>query len=92
MMSKVTGLNIEENHVSFTLGDSWHLKSWNYDYILENRTLYIIAYNLSFFNPMALHYDFIPVSLDLGYDDFDFIYLNGTGEDKVLVWSNEKMN
>lgn len=90
ILNNVLNLDVKQDKIECTLGNSNHFNSWNYYYTVEDRVLYITAYNLSYFNPMAKH-EWLDVKIDKGYDDIDSIYVNGKGENKVLIWSKDNI-
>lgn len=88
ILNKAMKVNVQKDEIECTLGNSNHFNSWNYYYTIEDRVLYITAYNLSYFNPMAKH-KWLDIKIYKGYDDIDSIYVNGKGENKVLIWSKD---
>ncbi len=82
-------LDVKENRVTCEITSFSHISSWNYRYTLENRNLYLTAYDLSFFNPKSVH-SWLGVDINLGYNDFDNIYIdNRDGREPILLWENK---
>ena len=65
----------------------WHYFSWRYEYLIENRKLYISPYTLSWHNIFADH-DYLEIKIPTGYKEFDEVYLRGSDED-LKIWDIE---
>lgn len=84
-------LDVKENRVTCEITSFWHISSWNYTYTLEDRNLYLTAYDLSFFNPKSVH-SWLGVDINLGYNDFDNIYIdNRDGTEPILLWESKNV-
>ena len=84
-------LDVKENRVTCEITSFSHISSWNYTYTLENRNLYLTAYDLSFLNPKSVH-SWLGVDINLGYNDFDNIYIdNGPDTEPILIWESKNI-
>ena len=84
-------LDVKENRVTCEITSFSHISSWNYTYTLENRNLYLTAYDLSFLNPKSVH-SWLGVDINLGYNDFDNIYIdNRDGAEPILLWESKNI-
>ena len=82
-------LNVEKDRVTCEITNAYHFNSWNYDYTIENKNLYLKVYRLSALNPIAKR-AWLGVEIEYGYEDFDKIYIdNGPDKEKILIWSSE---
>ena len=82
---------VEENHLYGWIIHRGHIASWNYTYTIKDRNLYLQVYSLSFLNPEAKHAE-LKIDLDVGYNDFDNIYIdNGPDNEKILIWESKNI-
>ena len=75
---------------------------WTIDYCQKDKNIFIVdnvlkmdvekenisfdIYTLSYFNPFGKHKP-LNVNIDMGYNEIDNIYVNGSGDNKKLIWT-----
>jgi len=86
------GAKVEENETSIEFYVGFHLGKWDYSYEIQEDTLHINVYIMSFLNPFAkMEGSMCKFTIDKGYADFDKIYLNQSDNRKKLLWSENEM-
>lgn len=83
--------SVKEEHLLGWIINAGHFTSWNYTYTIKDRDLYLQVYDLSFFNPEAKHAE-LKIDIDVGYNDFDNIYIdNGPDTEPILIWESKNI-
>ena len=89
LFDKVDKINVQSGKMECYVSTSWYMSSWTYDYIIEDNILYITVYQHSLINIFATQKHDLNIKISKGYNDFDKIYINGNGKDKILIWEKE---
>lgn len=79
-------LEVGEKHMSCYLFPGYYMHTWTYDYTINDRKMYIVLYQHSILNILAKERFGVNIDIDVGYSDFDEIYINGSGDNKRLIW------